>query len=59
MGASYEITYVLLAAMATGEAKFACCHPEAVSPLNVTEASKEPFFDQSLPVWVPVLLAPL
>jgi len=51
--------YVVLAAIATGVEKLACCQPEAVSFLNVTLARSVPPFDQSFPVWVPVFCGPL
>ena len=44
---------------ATGVAKVACCQPVAVSPVNVTVASRVPAAVHSDPVCVPVLPAPL
>lgn len=49
----------MLAEMATGFEKFACCHPEAVSLANFTDARIVPFFVQRWPLWVPVLVDPL
>ena len=40
----------------TGAGSVACCHPELVSPVNVTEPSSEPAFVHKLPTCVPVLL---
>jgi hypothetical protein len=31
--------YVVFAAMAMGDVKFACCHPDADSPVNVAVPS--------------------
>jgi hypothetical protein len=44
---------------ATGVASCAVCHPEALSPVNVTVANRCPVDDHSDPVWVPVFVAPL
>ena len=44
---------------ATGDAKFACCQPLALSLLNVTVASRVPVPFHNDPVWVPVLPLPL
>jgi hypothetical protein len=41
--------YVVLAVIATGAEKFTCCHPEALSPVNVADASSVPVLDQRLP----------
>ena len=43
------------AVIATGLAKVACCQPEAVSLLNVTDASFVPEEVHTFPTWVPVL----
>jgi hypothetical protein len=51
--------YVVFAAIETGDEKDACCHPEAVSPVNVSVASFVPVLDHRLPVCVPVLPAAL
>jgi hypothetical protein len=45
----------VLALIVTGVAKFTCCHPEPVSPVDVAVASKVPVLDQRFPTWVPVL----
>ena len=45
----------MLAAIATGVAKLACCQPVAVSPVNVAVASRVPVRDHRLPTCVPVL----
>ena len=42
-----------MAVIATGEAKLTCCQPEAVSPLNVADASSVPLALHRLPMWVP------
>jgi hypothetical protein len=47
----------VLAWIATGVAKFACCQPEAVSPVNVTVPRFPPVLDHRLPTCVPVLAA--
>ena len=49
----------MFAVTATGEAKLACCQPEAVSPVKVAVASRVPALVQSGPMWVPVLPLPL
>ncbi len=49
----------MLAVIATGGEKLACCHPEALSPLNVTVASFVPVLDHRLPTCVPVLVLAL
>ena len=41
--------------MATGSSKVASCQPLPDSPVNVTVPMFAPLFDQSVPVWVPVL----
>ena len=38
----YDATYVVPAVTATGEEKSSSCHPNAVSPLNVPDASSVP-----------------
>jgi hypothetical protein len=53
----YEITYGVLEVMATGDAKFTCCHPEAVSFTKVACASNCPLSLHRLPTCVPVLAA--
>ena len=49
----------MFAAIATGVAKFSCCHPDADSLLNVPVASAAPALDQSVPTCVPVLVVVL
>ncbi len=44
---------------ASGVERVAFCQPLAVSPVKVTPASLVPVALQMLPVWVPVLPAPL
>ncbi len=44
---------------ATGEPKFACCHPLADSPLNVALASSTPAVVHRCPVCAPVLVLSL
>src|SRR4051812_18313039 len=41
--------------MATGLAKFTCCHPLALSLANVAVASFVPVAVQRVPTWVPML----
>jgi hypothetical protein len=55
----YDATYVVPAVTATGEEKSSSCHPLAVSPLNVPDASSVPPDDHKLPVWAPVSSASL
>jgi hypothetical protein len=55
----YEATYVVFAVMATGDVKFTCCQPEAVSAVKVAVASLFPELDQRLPTWVPPFPAAL
>jgi hypothetical protein len=50
----YDATYVVPAVTATGEEKSSSCHPVAVSPVNVPEASSVPVEDHKLPVCAPV-----
>jgi len=50
---------VVLAEIATGAEKLACCQPEAVSFVNVTDASRVPVLDHRCPVWVPLFVEPL
>jgi hypothetical protein len=50
----YDATYVVPAVTATGEEKSSSCHPLAVSPVNVPDASSVPLEDHRLPVCVPV-----
>ena len=45
--------------MSTGVENVICCHPEAVSPLNVPRASSVPLVDHRLPMWVPVFAVAL
>ena len=47
----------MFAVMATGPEKFACCQPEAVSPVKVTLAKSAPELLHKWPTWVPVLAA--
>jgi len=49
----------VFAASATGEGKYASCHPEGVSFAKVTLARSFPVEDHRLPTWVPVLVDPL
>ena len=58
-GAKYEATYTVPAVIATGLAKLTCCQPEAVSLLNVADASFVPEEVHRFPTWVPVLALPL
>ena len=58
-GAKYDATYVVFAWIAIGDAKLACCHPEAVSLVNVTFPNRVPVDDHRLPTCVPVLLVDL
>jgi len=50
---------VVLAEIKTGVAKFAVCHPLALSPPKVTVPSSVPSLAQRWPTCVPVLPAPL
>jgi hypothetical protein len=43
----------------TADEKFACCQPEAVSPLNATLASRVPLLVQRFPMWLPTFALPL
>ena len=45
--------------MFIGVGNVTCCQPDAVSPLKVAVASLVPVLLHSVPVWVPVLVAPL
>ncbi len=45
--------------MATGLEKVIVCQPEAVSLVNVPEASWAPLAVHSAPTWVPVLVVAL
>jgi hypothetical protein len=58
-GAKYEATYVVFAAIVTGDEKLTCCQPEADSPVNVADASNVPVELHRLPRCVPVLPAAL
>jgi len=49
-------TYVVLAAMANGEARVCCCQPEAVSDANVADANNCPEALQMRPTCCPVSL---
>ena len=51
----YDATYVVPAVIATGEEKSSSCHPHAVSPLNVPDASSVPVELHKLPICAPVL----
>jgi hypothetical protein len=51
----YDATYVVPAVTATGEEKSSSCHPDALSPENVPDASNVPVEDHKLPVCAPVL----
>ena len=53
------MTYGVPTVMLTGDEKFACCQPEAVSAENVTSESFVPVLDHKVPTWVPVLCGPL
>jgi len=46
----------VFAAIGTGVAKFACCHPDAVSLVNAAEASSVPVLDQRLATCEPPLV---
>jgi hypothetical protein len=50
---------VVLAVILIGDEKFACCQPDAVSPLKVTVPRFVPVLVQRVPICVPVLLVPL
>ena len=50
---------MVFAATATGPEKVTCCHPVADSPVKVAVARSDPEIDHRLPMWVPVLPAPL
>jgi hypothetical protein len=50
-----DATYVVPAVTATGAEKSSSCHPDAVSPLNVPDASSVPVEVQRLPTCAPVL----
>jgi hypothetical protein len=50
----YDATYVVPAVTATGEEKSSSCHPDAVSLLNVPDASSVPVEDHKLPICAPV-----
>ena len=41
-GAKYETMYVEFALRFTGRESWACCHPDADSPVKVTDANSEP-----------------
>ena len=45
--------------MPTGLAKVTCCHPDAVSFVNVADASFVPVEVHNVPMWVPVFPEPL
>jgi hypothetical protein len=47
---------VVPALIATGELNVTYCQPEAVSLVNVADASSVPVEDQRLPMWLPVLV---
>ena len=49
----------MLALIAIGVAKLACCQPVAVSPAKVARPSRVPVLLQTLAVWVPVFRGPL
>ena len=51
----YDATYVVPAVTATGEEKSSSCHPDAVSSLNVPDASSVPEELHKLPICAPVL----
>ena len=50
----YDATYVVPAVIATGEEKSSSCHPDAVSLLNVPDASSVPVELHKLPICAPV-----
>src|SRR3954451_620605 len=54
LGARYEATYVVSAAIVTGAANGTVCQPDADSPLNVPCARSRPSADHSAPTCVPV-----
>ena len=51
--------YVVLAVTGTGVPKWTSCQPWVDSPVNVAVASSWPEAFHRVPVWVPVLPAPL
>ena len=53
------ILSVVLAVTATGDAKFTCCQPLAVSPANVARPRFVPVLLHRLPMCVPVLVLSL
>jgi len=55
----YDATYVVPAVTATGEEKSSSCHPDAVSLLNVPDASSVPDELHKLPTCAPVSSASL
>ena len=59
MAVEYDVTYVVFALIAIGLARFICCQPDAVSPVNVTDARSVPVRVHKWPTWVPVLFANL
>ena len=50
-----DATYVVPAVIATGLEKSSSCHPDAVSLVNVPDASSVPEAVHRPPIWVPVL----
>ena len=50
---------MVFAVIGTGVENVACCQPEAVSPVNVTDARSVPVAVHKCPVWVPVFELPL
>ena len=55
----YEATYVCPAVIATGDGNVTVCQPVAVSFVKVAVARGVPVLVHRLPMWVPVLVAPL
>ena len=58
-GAKYDATYTVPAVTATGDANVTVCHPVALSPLNVADASFVPEDVHNDPTCVPVFPDPL
>ena len=46
--------YVVPAVTSTGEVRSTCCHPDAVSSVNVMLARRLPLVSHRWPVWVPL-----
>ena len=50
---------MVLALIATGFEKLTCCHPEALSPVKLADASSVPPVLHRLPMCVPVFVLAL